>query len=564
MGKLKKRSRSAKLAAQRKPGAFKDDKEFQKIAPLLDKLKSDAINDRSMAVGAINTLCDTDPEIRKTFLKNDLVRTILTKLVHDSSDEVVVESFGLLRNLIIEEGYDLSVFLWRSDIWTVLENAFKKASVSIEHVDDDKVSAEQRRLLFDYIENIIACLGSLCLEISTEMFHSDVLPKLVSNDILKFIIVLIERNYMTKLTLSALEFLYDLSTISAPFIEAFSQDENIKQILSGLKLSNDLSEVYLIGLHFQTLEFSNGLDDNQTIQITDSLLAVANKVAEANSRDESSLKVYELVLDIFATIVEIKGQEEPVSTKISGMIESHVVPFLRAVFEFSSVKVLLCLTNILCFYRNETPESVDELVNFVRPAVLQQLSQRLGEPDLETINLYLGYLAVSSETSSVDELKPLAEVLLKFAMQLGEITPVSAQIIGHLLHILTKIGKHCNDLELTTNITKLIVDKNFVEPISYYNSTRLGDLRKKHRYLIEMVLLDSINSIFDLFDDDYPYNKPIYHEGGLHQVLKDNLPHYKKIYKAIDKNSEPQLKALSEEAFQNLERFIQYKEGEVI
>ncbi|KAG7926536.1 hypothetical protein KL925_003586 [Ogataea polymorpha] len=562
MGKLKKRSRSAKLAAQRKPGASKDDKEFQKIAPLLDKLKSDAVNDRSMAVGAINTLCDTDPEIRKLFLKNDLVRTVLTRLVHDSSDEVVVESFGLLRNLIIEEGYDLSVFLWRSDIWTVLEDAFKKASVSIEHVKDDKVSAEQRGLLFDYIENIIACLGSLCLEISTDMFHSDVLPKLVSNDILKFIIVLIERNYTKKVTLSALEFLYDLSTISAPFIEAFSQDENIKQILSGLNLSNDLSKVYLIGLHFQTLEFSNGLDDNQTIQVADNLLAVANKVSEENSRAESSIKVYELVLDIFATIAEIKGQEEPVNTKISGLFESHVVPFLRVVFELANVKVLQCLTNILCFYRNEAPESVVELVNSIRPAVLQQLSQKLEEPDLETINLYLGYLEVSSEITSADKLRPLAEVLLKFAFQLGEITPVSAQITGHLLHILTKIGKHSDDLELTTSITKFIVDKNFVEPITYYNSTRLGELRKKHQYLIETVLVDSTNSIFDLFDDDYPYNKPIYHEGGLHQLLKDNLPYYKKIYKAIDKNSEPQLKVLYEEAFQNLERFIQYKEGE--
>ncbi|KAH3671111.1 hypothetical protein OGAPHI_000822 [Ogataea philodendri] len=563
MAKLKKRSRSAKLAGQRKQNVPQDDKDFQKIAPLLDKLKSDATNDRSMAVGAINTLCDTDPEIRKLFLKSDLIRTILTKLVHDSSDEVVVESFGLLRNLIIEEGYDLSVFLWRSDIWTVLEHSFSKAKNSLDHIKDEKVSGEQRRLLFDFIENIIACLGSLSLEISTEVFHSDIFPKMVASGIPKFVITLIEKNLSKSLTLTSLEFLYDLSTISTPFIEAFSQDDSVKQIFGSLNVSNDLSKVYLLGLHFQTLEFSNGLDDDQTVQIADSLLNITNKLVDTAPEEKESLKAFELTLDIFATIVEIKSETELQSTKLAAVFESQVVPFLAKVFQYASVKVLVCLTNILYFYRGEVPQSCSDVVQTIRPAVLQQLSQKLEERDLEAVNLYLGYVEVSEDLQATEELRLVGDALVKLALQLDKITPASTELTNHVMRILTALGKTSQDLDFVTNITKLIVDKNFVEPIKYYNSTRLGELRKKHQYLLEDVLVGAVNCIIDLYDDDYFYNKPLYHEGGLGDVLKSHLADYKKIYKAIDKNSQPQLKQVSEETLQNLERFVRYKDGEL-
>jgi hypothetical protein len=72
----------------------------------------------------------------------------------------------------------------------------------------------------------------------------------------------------------------------------------------------------------------------------------------------------------------------------------------------------------------------------------------------------------------------------------------------------------------------------------------------------------SINSIFEMFDDDYSYNRPIYHDGNMGDILTNALADYKKIYKNIDKNVNLRLKKQSEETLNNLQRFIEYKKTE--
>ncbi|GME82972.1 unnamed protein product [Ambrosiozyma monospora] len=283
MGKLKKRS---KLSQQRRkqnqlvPGDNKtnkklDNKELQKITPLISQLSASATNDRSIALSTILLLCDNDPTSRKLFLKNNLVKILLTKLIHDESDEIVVDAYGLLRNLIIEEGYDLSVHLWRSDIWTALEVDFKKAMQSLPHINDEKVSSTRKALLIDYIDNLISCLGSLSTEVSIQLFDENILPKLQQSGILKFIFELIEKRVSNKLTLTALEFLYDLSTLSFQFIELFANEPSAIELLSKIEDStlSVLSQVYLIGLKFQIMEFKGELTDPKSDDVLiDSIL----------------------------------------------------------------------------------------------------------------------------------------------------------------------------------------------------------------------------------------------------------------------------------------------------
>ncbi|GMG21945.1 unnamed protein product [Ambrosiozyma monospora] len=66
-----------------------------------------------------------------------------------------------------------------------------------------------------------------------------------------------------------------------------------------------------------------------------------------------------------------------------------------------------------------------------------------------------------------------------------------------------------------------------------------------------------------MFDDDYPYNRPVFHEGGLLKVLEECYDEYRHIYKSIDKKVNLELKERSEDTLTNLDRFIKYKKTEL-
>lgn len=119
MGKLKRGRKNQK--ARVNPIANNSKKNFDKqeikdentrnskILPLINNLKSSVPNDKTMALGAITVLCE-DERMRKLLLKEKLVLIIMEQCLNDSNDEIVVESFGLLRNIGIEEGYEVTKF----------------------------------------------------------------------------------------------------------------------------------------------------------------------------------------------------------------------------------------------------------------------------------------------------------------------------------------------------------------------------------------------------------------------------------------------------------------------
>ena len=178
MGRSKKRSRTSAsrlnpLANPNSGGISKKDANLieRKLQPLIKNLNSVVPNERSMALSSATVLCE-DAHMRKLLLKEKLIPTVTTKLLSDENTEIVVEAYGLLRNLCLEEGFDVAVHLWRSDIWTSILSGFEKLSDSLRALaaqdasEDTKKttpqSKESRRLLFDFAENLLSLVIALC------------------------------------------------------------------------------------------------------------------------------------------------------------------------------------------------------------------------------------------------------------------------------------------------------------------------------------------------------------------------------------------------------------------
>ncbi|KAG0673537.1 AAA+-type ATPase, partial [Pichia californica] len=133
-------------------------KSIKSIA-LLEKLKLSnniSINEKLITINNILLQCNNDESIRKIFLKNDLIKILFDLLNQENQfDEILVSCFDLLKNLIIEEDYDLSIHLWRNDIWNLLVINFNKAFNSINHLNDSNVNLMSKDLLINYINNLI-------------------------------------------------------------------------------------------------------------------------------------------------------------------------------------------------------------------------------------------------------------------------------------------------------------------------------------------------------------------------------------------------------------------------
>lgn len=117
---------------------------------------------------------------------------------------------------------------------------------------------------------------------------------------------------------------------------------------------------------------------------------------------------------------------------------------------------------------------------------------------------------------------------------------------------------------MTRDITKFLVDQKFLKYLELYKKTpKVEKLHKSIGFLVEETIDCVVNVLFDIFDDDYSYNKPIFHDGGLLQVLKDKISEFRIIFKKVDKNVNQDVKERMKETLNNLQSFIKYKQGEL-
>lgn len=363
MGKLKKGRRNQRgrhNPVARKNGSSKQDTKDEntrqnKIVPLIAKLASAAPNDRSMALSAITVLAE-DTRMRRMLLKERLVATVMEQCLNDSNDEIVVEAFGLLRNLTIEEGHEVAKFLWRSNIWAAIESGLQKIQGSFEYMNGENKKLEKKRayLLYDFTENMLSLVVAIasCSDELYEHVYSriELVVKLVV-DLLKWNSPKLRTT--TKLYNALLEFIYEFASDSADFINdlvqypAFSMNELQEAINTPPHEKNLLGKVYVHGIQFHLYEVQGSSEKqsfcgdilkntfaaitaanieeiNELLATPDNAQAPVTKLKEAEKNDEkpqnidvpfggdspeksqakSDLQAIDVAIDIFTTICE--------------------------------------------------------------------------------------------------------------------------------------------------------------------------------------------------------------------------------------------------------------------
>ncbi|RCK66315.1 Synchronized import protein 1 [Candida viswanathii] len=286
-----------------------------KILPLLTKLKSAAPNDKSMAIGVINVLAE-DQRMREMLLKEDVISVVMETCLNDSSDEIVVEAFGLLRNLAIEEGYDVVRFIWENNIWTTIESALEKINTSFKYLVENGVAKEKDKskvqLLFDFAENIFALI--IMLMTADEEIFDAVFSKI--DPILEFILTVIENHVDGKLRVSSgllntlLEFVYQLSTESVSFVEkihSFSW-EKVSKFLTSDDAVTPAARIYYNGIYFSLVEIV--LQPTDPLQKEQLMREVLTNVSKGITEGGEESVGFDVGCDIIATVCEYLATNE--------------------------------------------------------------------------------------------------------------------------------------------------------------------------------------------------------------------------------------------------------------
>lgn len=555
-------------------------KSIKSIA-LLEKLKLSnniSINEKLITINNILLQCNNDESIRKIFLKNDLIKILFDLLNQENQfDEILVSCFDLLKNLIIEEDYDLSIHLWRNDIWNLLVINFNKAFNSINHLNDSNVNLMSKDLLINYINNLIGVLDNLIMELNLDLIDNSIIKNLIDSNILNNLFNLLNLNDLS-ISLNFLQFIYDLSTISTNFLKNILLNNNFNLILNNLNFENSLAKIYLIGINLQILEIKNDLINNLDLIINE-IFKILNKINLQNSKNDNEFQIIDISLDLLTTIIEIKGSNN--NLKIDKFFNNHcinnILPFLIKLFEIDLLnnKKLICLNNLLIYLNSNNLISenlLNDLLNLNINKINIEFNNILSTSnDLEII---IDYINFKLNLLEIDNNKDYDETqinkLIEFGINLNKYDSndieLKIQFITSLLIYLSLIAKNSKNIEIIKKIVNFIIKYNLIEPIEFYkNQLKISNISKFHKiynYLIEESINLSINSIFEIFDDDYFYNKLIYHDENLNNLLLNILIDYKKIYKNIDKNLNFQLKKQTEETINNLQRFIEYKNSE--
>lgn len=299
MGKLKKGRRSQNKRnnpVARKNGAagrqeLKDENTRQnKIVPLIAKLTSSAANDRSLALSAITVLAE-DQSMRKMLLKERLIVTLVEQvLTNCDDDEIVVEIYGLLRNLTIEEGHDVAKHLWRLKIWTFIQNGLEKITKSYEFLNSDpkKIDKKRAHLLFDFTENLLSLIVAIasCSEELYDSIYTEIEP------IVKLVVDLLNWNTpklrtSIKLFNALLDFIYEFASDSAAFVtllvaqKSFSLDILTQAVQLQAHEQNNLGKVIVEGIRFHLYEVqSDAQTDKQAacLPILESVFGTITKI----------------------------------------------------------------------------------------------------------------------------------------------------------------------------------------------------------------------------------------------------------------------------------------------
>ncbi|KAI5957091.1 hypothetical protein KGF54_000019 [Candida jiufengensis] len=605
MGKLKKGRKNTKnrlnpIASKSQQEVKKDETTRQsKILPLINKLKSTIPNDKSMALGAITVLAE-DFRMRQLLLKDKIVQVVMETCLNDSNDEIVVEAFGLLRNLGIESGYDVIKFLWRQGIWTSIENALNKIDVSFKllaekgNVEKDKSKIQ---LLYDFAENILSLI--ITLASGDEEIYESIFNKI--DPIIDLVFKLLKNHIngsfkVSKLFDALLDFIYEFSTESVEFVEKCKNFDSWDKLISYIGDSNSkLSKVYIEGIKYNNYEvLEASFENKQEVmcnilhQIYSILISIdlqqlksrINSIQNPNNANEPikkdsntietdlsanndvkretkiDLSTIETGLTIITSVLEYLAvnEEDPnepitLSPETENILFQEIEPMLLEILQFELSEKILSLS-----------ESILGAINNFCWLILSNEHLPVSWYD-KSLQLWDLILTINDEQLQKSSLSILWAILKSLGPEISEKIPI--ELIEKLLTV-QLAEDNLNVIGVLGSIAPIIKNKEITFKISQFLLDSVNTACENIKSVTNLeIIIESLNMIYDIFGDkEFDYDYEIFVQNDYLTILKNLEPKLKEIYKKIDKNKEPQLKLKMEETRINLERFIQYKASE--
>ncbi|QLG71595.1 hypothetical protein HG535_0B06400 [Zygotorulaspora mrakii] len=616
MGKSKKRSRASNARLNPLNGAGRSNARdsslvTNKLQPLLKNLESAIPNERAMALASISVLCE-DPQMRKLLLKQKLIHIMLSRLLSDDNTDIIVESYGLLRNLSLEEGYDVSIHLWRSEIWSSISQGFDKLIESLKALQkneqqgekNDKIPTESRRLLFDYADNLISLV--VALSNGSDDILNEILGEDKLNCVFRVVTSLLQYG-IDKLPIAVLntilDLIYDLSSESFCFIEKISNDAFLSNFIKGLpdmmnkKTFNELSKVLIQGIYLQFLDaditydqansiiisvcgsienidleqveanLSSNANDDELVKTQDSKVAEKIKdYTKARTGAMMKLQSIEIAIDIMTAIIEIVASlYEDGKKKIPQTLQGTLTQFLPLIFEglgpkFAS-RILIAWNNLLWLYLSLGINFFD-LPGEIYKSLWTYVN---ALPDTD-IDLKLGKLSVIwalLKTISFDS--DFEKWLQQFNLSNN----------SDFLHsVIKNYNADMSNEDLSKEDT-FELGQRYCGVFSTYAlfKGQIETNRIVGQFILEQLLSQDVpqglqteftNSLFEIYGDgNFDYDKPVFVSGRFLEIIeKQVIPNLKSRFKFVDKNKEPQLKSKCNECISTLDSFVQYKRNE--
>lgn len=518
----------------------------EKILPLLEQLKSHKPAERAIAIGAMNAMAD-DPKLRRMLMKEKALQTVLSHTLTDSSQEITSESYGFLRNVVLEEGRDVAVFLHRQNILASLDAALKKLLVAWEE-SMEKLTGQDRATVVEFGENLLGLLVGMAL--ADDAIYDSIITNVAEQGI-ALAKKMLTTDYASAVD-AALELLYVLSEDN-PEVAAKLQDLPVKTTTLS-------SKVYSLGIQYNLHEVNN---NSNFLPILKGLVDVLNDV-DAGSLDtveykdikdpselkaatlrmaavRSQINAVQVSLELFGAITEtLVENQEPDALMF---LQNVIIPLCLQILERKefTFRAISALNNI-----GWTMDSAGTEWAAAAEKVWAQAEDLAGSDDIDTASASLGALgAVAKHFEGVVPIKPATiELILSkcTALKNPETKEEFMQFVQPAIVLLTSVAVASQNLKLTASLADVLLE-----------------IIKGNSEVPVPLLMETIDALFELFGDNEAPAQAIYVDKQISNVLKETLPQIKRELKSVNKNANPGLWEQSHETLLNLTNFIEYK-----
>jgi hypothetical protein len=559
-------------------------------------------------------------------LKEKVIHIVMKNNLNDNNPTVASAAYGLLRNLVIEQGYEVAVFMFRQDIFaSIAADLNKLESVT---AGSETLKGEELNQAMEFIENVFGLVGALVN--SADVIYDSVdskTPTLGTMCVaaLKYLQPQLKRPEALFGFNAILELCYSLTDKNTQFatqVNGYDWDSIDKTIspatmayVNGVKLN-----LYVLGkgqtptvleqIMKDVVEMVQGSDLDRAFDqqkpVVDS--ADAKTVTEANDRAikaRSLIDAVQVSLEILADIAELIGTDdqiaaEPASMEMDEMEDedmSDEAYFEKSIsmdvqqngdraeidgdIEFGNYNqaqltgpVRYCLHNILplvvkLLSMDEFKSTAMYALNNVCWTLQATVPLSDGHWKMNAEELWVNLVKVFGDCQDVTVLTPCIGALEAISRLFQGEVPADKEFCEHLT-------VKCKELQATapgedTNL--FIIHTLRLMTVLCVKTEEIGRVEAVGAFLLEIIgsspdvpadiLAEALNSLFDIFGDmAYVYDEPIFVQGGMLNALQGFLPKVRQAVKRVDKKKNRKLRNVVDEACLNFARFIDYKRKE--